>query len=83
MDAVYGNSEPSFTTEKFWAARFKCDLTVLGDDERSGRSKTATLDNKIVKVHQMVLDNNQIKVGKKAEAMIVSKVCICHKLNQD
>ncbi|CAK9809105.1 hypothetical protein ANTQUA_LOCUS5970 [Anthophora quadrimaculata] len=47
LDAVYGNSAPSFTTAKFWAAVFKRGRTSLGDDERSGRPKTATSDDNV------------------------------------
>ena len=51
IDCVYGDSAPSFTTVKFWAAEFKCGRKSLGDDERSGRPKTATTDENIVEIH--------------------------------
>ena len=41
-DSVYGDSAPSFTTVKFWAAEFKHGHKSLGDDECLGRPKTAT-----------------------------------------
>ncbi|PRD32449.1 UNVERIFIED_CONTAM: Follicle-stimulating hormone receptor [Trichonephila clavipes] len=37
LNHVYGDSSPSFTTVKFWAAEFKRGLKSFGDDERSGR----------------------------------------------
>ncbi|GFW63303.1 hypothetical protein TNCV_3477191 [Trichonephila clavipes] len=37
---------------KFWAAEFKRDRNSLGDDERSGRTNTATTDKNIAKAHQ-------------------------------
>ena len=83
LDAVYGNSAPSFTTVKFWAAEFKRGRTSLGDDERSGRPKTATTDDNIAKIHQMVLDNRRIKVREIEEAMNISKERVCHILNED
>ncbi|KFM74330.1 hypothetical protein X975_08221, partial [Stegodyphus mimosarum] len=43
---------------KFWVAEFKCGCTSLDDDEHSGQSKTATTDENIGKIHQMVLDNH-------------------------
>ncbi|GFT32482.1 hypothetical protein NPIL_133801, partial [Nephila pilipes] len=43
LDAVYGDSAPSFTTMKFQAAEFKRGRTGFGV-ERSGRPKTATTD---------------------------------------
>ena len=67
---------------KFWAAEFKRSRKSLGDDEHSGRPKTATTDENIVKIHQMVLDDRQIKVREIAEIMNMSKECICLILNQ-
>ena len=55
----------------------------MGDDERSGRQKTATADDNIAKVHQMVLDDRRIKVREIAEVMRMSKERVCHILHQD
>jgi hypothetical protein len=33
---VYGDSSPSFSTVKKWAAEFKCGRTSLEDDPREG-----------------------------------------------
>ncbi|XP_030765065.1 protein GVQW3-like [Sitophilus oryzae] len=82
-DSVHGDYAPSFTTVKCWAAEFKRGRKSLGDDERSGRPKTATTDDNIAKVHQMVLDDRQIKVREIAEVMNISKKRVCHILNQD
>ena len=82
LNSVYGDSAPSFTTVKFWAAEFKRGRKSLGDDERSGRPKTATTDENIAKVHQMVLDDRRIKVREIAEVMNMSKERVCHILNQ-
>ena len=51
LDSVCGDSAPSFSTVKFWAAEFKRGRKSLGDDERSGRPKTtdATTDENIAK----------------------------------
>ncbi|GFY16505.1 hypothetical protein TNCV_735341 [Trichonephila clavipes] len=45
----------------FWAAEFKRGNKSLGDDECSGRPNTATTNENIAKVHQMVLDDHRIK----------------------
>lgn len=82
LDSVYGDSAPSFTTVKFWAAEFKRGRKSLGDDERSGRPKTATTDENIAKVHQMILDDRRIKVREIAAVMNMSKERVCHILNQ-
>lgn len=83
LDAVYGDCAPSFTTVKFWAAEFKRGRTSLGDDERSGRPKTATMDDNIAEIHQIVLDNRRVKVREIAEAMSMSKERVCYVLNED
>ncbi|GFV31246.1 histone-lysine N-methyltransferase SETMAR [Trichonephila clavipes] len=82
LDAVYGDSAPSFTTVKLWVTEFKRGRKSLGDDERSGRSNTATAVENIAKVHQMVLDDHRIKVRDITETMSMSKERVCHILNQ-
>ena len=52
LDAVYGDSAPSFATVKRWAAEFKCGRISLTDDERSGRPTTAIITDNIEKVHK-------------------------------
>jgi len=39
---VYGDSSPSFSTIKKWAAEFKRGRTSLEDDPREGHPKSAT-----------------------------------------
>ncbi|GFT01466.1 hypothetical protein TNCV_269851 [Trichonephila clavipes] len=54
------NSIRSLNDVKFWADEFKRGRKSLGDDKRSGRTNTATTDENIAKVHQMVLDDHLI-----------------------
>ena len=63
---------------KFWATEFKRGRKSFEGDERSGRPKTATIDESIAKVHQMVLDYRGIKVREIAEVMNMSKERVCH-----
>ena len=58
---VYGDSPPSFSTIKKWAAEFKRGRTSLEDDPREGCPKSATTPEIIEQVHDMVLDDWQIK----------------------
>ncbi len=81
LNAVYGESAPSFTTVKFWATEFKRGHTSLRDDERSGRPKFAI--TYIAQVHQRVLYDRRIKGKEIAEAMNMFKKRFCHILNQD
>ncbi|GFU86048.1 histone-lysine N-methyltransferase SETMAR [Trichonephila clavipes] len=82
LDSVYGDSAPSFTTVKFWAAEFKLGRKSLEDNERLGRPNIATTDENIAKVYQMVLDDHRIKVREIAKIMNMSKERVCHILNQ-
>ena len=82
LDSVYGETAPSYTTVIFWAAELIPDRKSLGDDERSGRPKTASTDENISKVHQIVLNDRRIKVREVAEIMNMSKECVYHILNQ-
>ena len=50
LDSAYGDTAPSFTTVKFWAAEFKRGCKSLGDDKRSERPKTATTDENIAEL---------------------------------
>jgi transposase len=59
---VYGDSSPSFSTIKKWAAEFKCGRTSLEDDPHEGRPKSPTPPEIINQVHDMVLDDWRIKV---------------------
>ena len=73
LDSVHGDSASSFTTVKCWAAAFKRGRNSSGDVELSGRPKTATADENITKVHQMVLDDHRTKMREIADVMNMSK----------
>jgi len=72
---VYGDSSPSFSTITKWAAEFKCGRTSLEDDPCEGRPKSATPEI-IEQVHDMVLDDRQIKVREIAETTGITKECV-------
>lgn len=57
LDAVYGDSEPSLGTVKFWGPKVKRDRTSLVDEERSEWPKTPTIAENIQKIHYIVLDD--------------------------
>jgi transposase len=54
---VYGDSSPSFSKSKKWAAEFRRGLTSLEDDPREGRPKSATTPEIIEQVHDIELDD--------------------------
>jgi transposase len=59
---VYGDSSPSFSTIKKWAAKFKRGRTSLENDPRKGCPKSATTPEIIEQVHDMILDDRRLKV---------------------
>ena len=70
---VYGDSTPSFSTIKKWAAEFKHGRTTLEDDPREGCPRSATPPEIIEQVPDMVLDDRRMKVREIAETMGISK----------
>jgi len=70
---VYGDSSPSFSTIKKWAAEFKRGRTSLEVDPREGRPKSATTPEITEQVHDMVLDDRRMKVREIAETIGISK----------
>lgn len=82
LDPVYEDSTP-FITVKFGTAEIKRGRTSLADEKCLRRQKTASTDDNIVQVHQMLVKNRRIKVREVAEAMRMPKERVCHVLNQD
>jgi transposase len=80
---VYGDSSPSFSTIKKWAAEFKHGRTSLEDVPREGRPKSATTPEIFKQVHDMVLDVRRMKVRKIAETTGVSKERVGYILHEE
>jgi len=76
---VYGDSSPSFSTVKKWAAEFKCGHTSLEDDPREGHPTTPEINEQ---VHNMVLDDRRMKVREIAETIGISKECVVYILHE-
>jgi len=80
---VYGDSSPSFSTIKKWAAKFKHGHTSLEDDPREGHPKNATPPEIIEQVHDMVLDDQWMKVREIAETIGISKERVGYVLHEE
>jgi len=80
---VYGDSSPSFSTIKKWAAEFKRGRTSLEDDPHEGRPKSATPPEIIEQVHDMVLDDRRMKVREIAETIGISKERVGYILHEE
>ena len=70
---VYGNSSPSFSTIKKWAAEFKRGRTSLEDVPREGRPKSAITPKIIEQLHDMILDDRRMKAREISETIGISK----------
>ena len=79
----YGDSSPSFSTIKKWAAEFKRGCIGLEDDLREGRSKSSTTPEIIGKVHDILLDERRIKVREIAETIGISKEHVGYVLHEE
>jgi len=80
---VYGDSSPSFSTIKKWAAEFKHGHTSLEDDPRKGHPKSATPPEIIEQVHDMVLDDRRMKAREISETIGSSKERVGYILHEE
>lgn len=72
MVNVLGDDAPSYTQVKFWVAEFKRGRRSISDEPHTGRPKTATTDENIEKIHDMVLEHKQITTVEIAVAVGIS-----------
>jgi histone-lysine N-methyltransferase SETMAR len=79
---VYGDSSPSFSTIKKWAAVFKLGRASLEDDPREERPKSKTPEI-IKQVHDMVLDDRRMKMREIAETIGISKEYVGYILHEE
>jgi len=80
---VYGDSSPSFSTTKKWAAEFKRGCTSLEDDPCERHPKSATPPEIMKEVHDVVLDDWQMKVRESAETIGISKEHVGYILHEE
>ena len=57
MVSTLEDDAPALSTVKEWAAEFKTGKESLEDDLRSGRPSTATTQENIDRIHQMVMND--------------------------
>ena len=80
---VYGDSSPSFSTIKKWAAEFKRGRTNLEDNPHKGRPKNAATPEIIQQVHDMLLYEWRMKMQEIAETIGISKECVGYILHEE
>jgi histone-lysine N-methyltransferase SETMAR len=80
---VCGETSPSFSTIKKWAAEFKRGRNSLEDDPREGRPKSATTPEIIEQVHDVAWDDQRMKLHEIAETMGISKERVGYFLHEE
>jgi transposase len=80
---IYGNSSPSFSTIKKYAAEFKRGCTSLEVYPREGHPKSATTPEIIEQVHDVLLDDRRMKVREIAETIGISKERVGYILHEE
>ena len=83
LDSTMAESAPSFTTVKRWVADFKRGRSSTQDEARSGRPKTATTEEMIEKVHDIVLADRRVKVREIADMVLISKDSVYRILTEE
>lgn len=83
LDAVYGDSSRSMATVKNWFNEFQRGRTSVFDEPRPGAPKTATTENNVTKIHDLVLADRRLKVCEIAETVAISKDRVGHILHEN
>ena len=73
MVATVGYDASALSTVKKWAAKFKRGKKSLEDDPRLGRPFTATTQENMDCIHQMVMDDRRLDVNHIANVMSISR----------
>jgi len=66
-DAEYGDSSPSMATLKNWFNEFQRVRTFVFDEPRPGAPKTATTEDNVTKIHDLVLADCRLEIREIAE----------------
>ena len=72
MVSTLGDDAPALSTVKKWAAEFKRGRESLEDDPRSGRPSTATTQENIDRIHQMVMNDRRLTITHMANVISIS-----------
>ena len=73
MVSTLGDDAPALSTVKKWAAEFKRGRESLEDDPRSGRPSTATTQESIDHIHQMVMNDRRLTISHLANVISISR----------
>jgi len=79
LDVVYGYSSPSV---KNWFNEFQRGRTSVFDEPRPGAPKTATAEDNVRKIHDLVLADRRLNIREIAETVGMSKDRVGHILRE-
>ena len=73
MVSTLGNDAPALSTVKKWAAEFKRGRESLEDDPKSRYPSTATTQENIDRIHQMVMNDRRLTISHLANVISISR----------
>jgi len=82
LDAVYGDSSPSMATVKNRFNEFQRNRTSVFDEPLPGAPKTATTEDNVTKINNVVLADRRLKIREIAEKVGISKDRVGHILHE-
>ncbi|XP_070854673.1 protein GVQW3-like [Drosophila suzukii] len=82
LDALYDDSSPSMATVKNWFNEIQRGRTSVFDEPRPGAPKTATTEDNVTKINDLVLADRRLKIRKIAETVGISKDRVAHILHE-
>ncbi|XP_042317754.1 uncharacterized protein LOC121927857 [Sceloporus undulatus] len=83
LDDVYGDSSPSMVTIKNWFNEFVHGRTSVFDEPCPGASKTATTEENVKQIHDLVLADHRLKVCEIAETVGIAEGTVHHILHEE
>lgn len=69
----YSDSAPSIATVKRWFHEFKCGRISTETAPRSGRPSDVTTPENIDAIHQIIMNDNKVKLSEIADILNISK----------
>ena len=73
MVSTLGDDALALSTVKKWAAEFKRGRESLEDDSKSERPSTATTQENIDRIHQMVMNDRRLTISHLANVISISR----------
>ena len=72
MVSSLGDDASALSTVKKWATKFKRGRESLEDDPRSGRPSTATTQENIDRIHQMLINDRRLSISHLVNVISIS-----------